>query len=199
MKAKFFFLGIILILAASPLFAHCDSLAGPVVSAARLALDKGDVTPVLKWIPASKEHEIRDAFVRTLAARKASPEARQIADQWFFETLVRVHRESEGAAYTGLKDASYKPEKGIELADKAIDSGSLDATQKQIVTDVTAGLQQRFKAVLEAKKHANESVTEGRHYVHAYVEFIHYVERLHESANEPAGEHGMHPQVAEKK
>ncbi len=171
---------------------HCDSLAGPVISEARQALETKDVTPVLKWVPAAKEAEIRDAFTKTLAARAASPQAREVADRWFFETLVRVHRESEGAPFTGLKGADYKPEEGIEMADTAVDSGSIDAVQKQVLGDLSAGLRKRFAAVQEAKKHAHEGVDEGRHYVHAYVEFIHYVERLHAAANEPAGHHAMH-------
>lgn len=89
--------------AASPqLFAHCDSVTGPVIMDARSALAKGLVTPALKWVPAEAEQEIRDAFAKTMAARSASPEAREVADRWFFETLVRVHRASEGAPYTGL-------------------------------------------------------------------------------------------------
>jgi hypothetical protein len=174
---------------ASPAFAHCDSVNGPVISTARQALEKGDVTPVLKWVPAASEKEIRAAFAKTVAARKASPQAREVADQWFFETLVRVHRESEGAPYTGIKGAEYKPEEGIELADQAIDSGSLADVQKQLVGTVQSGLQHRFAEVLEAKTHANDSVDAGRAYVHAYVEFIHYVERLHQNATTAAGHH----------
>jgi uncharacterized protein DUF6448 len=191
-------LGLILMVVASPLFAHCDSLKGPVVATARLALEKGDVTPVLKWVPAAKEAEIRTTFAKAVAARAASPQAREIADQWFFETLVRIHRESEGAPFTGLKDAGYKPEEGIELADQAIERGSIDAVQKELSDGVAAGLRKRFAAVQDAKKHANESIEEGRHYVHAYVEFIHYVEGLHAAANEPAGHHGIHAQTVER-
>lgn len=196
MRTKSLLVGIILVVIASPLFSHCDTLNGPVVAAARTALEKGDVTPVLKWVPAAKEGDIQLAFAKALAARAASAQAKELADQWFFETVVRIHREAEGVSYTGLKDE--KPEKGIELADTAIDSGSLDAAQKQILDDVSAGLRKRFAEVQESKKHMNESVAEGRHYVHAYVEFIHYVERLHETANAPAGEHGIHEQVAVK-
>ena len=174
---------LLLTLAAAPLFAHCDTLAGPVVADARLALEKKDVTPVLKWIPAANEPEIRDAFAKTLAARAASPQARETADQWFFETLVRVHRASEGVSFTGLKGADYKPEEGIELADQAIESGSLDKTEKAVLHQ----LRERYAAVQQAKKHANDSVEAGREYVRAYVEFIHYVERLHQS-----GEHAAH-------
>src|SRR5512132_1882997 len=88
---------------APQLIAHCDTLAGPVVADARAALEKKDVTPVLKWIPAANEQEIRDAFAKTLAARAASPQAREVAYQWFLETLVRVHRAAEGVSFTGLK------------------------------------------------------------------------------------------------
>ena len=175
--------------AASPLFAHCDSMKGPVVAAASAALENGDVTPVLRWVPASSEAEIRDAFAKTMAARKASPEAREVADRWFFETLVRVHREPEGEPFAGLKGADFRPEEGIELADQAIASGSLSAAETSIVDNVRAGLRKRFAEVIEAKGHADESVEAGRHYVQAYVEFIHYAERLHESATTTAGPH----------
>jgi hypothetical protein len=36
-------------------YAHCDTLNGPVIQSARTALEKKDVTPVLKWV--KKEHE----------------------------------------------------------------------------------------------------------------------------------------------
>lgn len=177
------------LLAAGPVFAHCDSINGPVIVTARAALEKGDVTPVLKWVPADREVEIRSAFRQALAVRGASADARALADRWFFETLVRVHREAEGAPYTGLKGPEYKVEEGIEMADRAVDDGSADAAEKAILAEVRVGLQTRFHEVLEAKKHSGENVARGREFVHAYVEFIHYVERLHESATTPAGHH----------
>ena len=83
--------------------AHCDTLDGPVVETARIALDKGDVTPLLKWVGTSKEKEIQLAFEKTLAMRAMGPEAKQFADMYFFETLVRIHREGEGATLHRLK------------------------------------------------------------------------------------------------
>jgi hypothetical protein len=80
--------------------AHCDTLDGPVVVDARAALAAGDVTEVLKWVQAGDEPEIRAAFDRTLAVRAAGGAALELADTWFFETLVRVHRAGEGAPYT---------------------------------------------------------------------------------------------------
>jgi hypothetical protein len=168
--------------AALPIFGHCDSVNGPVVVEAQQALDKGDVTPVLKWVGADAEKEIRDAFAQTLKVRSASPEAKALADRWFFETLVRVHRAGEGAPFTGLKGADFKVEEGIELADRAIESGRLEEAEKALLSEITTGLRERFAEVTKAREHAGHNVEAGRHYVHAYVEFIHYAERLHEAA-----------------
>ena len=55
--------------------AHCDTLDGPVVMAARAALEKGDVTPVLKWVKKENEEEIRALFKKTLAVRSKGAEA----------------------------------------------------------------------------------------------------------------------------
>jgi hypothetical protein len=60
--------------------AHCDTLDGPVVTEAKVALEKGDVTPVLKWVKAEYEDEIKTVFKKTLAARSSGKEAKEIAD-----------------------------------------------------------------------------------------------------------------------
>jgi hypothetical protein len=63
--------------------AHCDTMDGPVVTAAKLALKTGDVTPVLKWVRKTDEPEIRVAFERTLNVSSLTPEAREMADNYF--------------------------------------------------------------------------------------------------------------------
>lgn len=172
--------------------AHCDSLDGPVVGAARLALQQGDVTPVLKWVGPQDERPIREAFARTLTVRNLGPDARSLADQSFFETLVRLHRQGEGAPYTGLKPAG-SAEPGIAMADQALDKGSADALIAALAHDVEHGVRGRFARVMETRKHAGDSVTAGREYVAAYVAFIHYVEGLHEAARAAAvSDHGTH-------
>ena len=158
--------------------AHCDTVDGPVVIDARAALAAGDVTQVLKWVQAEDEPEIRAAFDRTLAVRAAGGAALELADTWFFETLVRVHRAGEGAPYTGLKPAGAV-EPGIAAADLAIDSGSADGLVAALTEHLDEGVRHRFERVVAAREHANHNVAAGRAYVAAYVDFIHYVEGLH--------------------
>jgi hypothetical protein len=157
--------------------AHCDTLDGPVVMAAKAALEKGDITPILKWVKKENEGEIKEVFKKTLAVRKQGKEAKELADMYFFETLVRIHRAGEGAPYTGLKSES--PEPIIVESDKALESGSGDKLIKYVTNAVADRIKERFAHAKETKKHADESVEAVRKFVEAYVEFTHYVERLY--------------------
>lgn len=169
--------------------AHCDTMDGPVVSAAKVALQKKDVTPVLKWVTPLDEAELRAAFAKTLVVRAQSSEARELADQFFFETLVRLHRAGEGAPYTGLKPVGTKVDPTVEAADQALESGNAAALIKTVTEEAAAGIQERFAEAVEKKKHAEHNVEAGREYVASYVEFVHYVEALHTTATRSASAH----------
>jgi len=173
----------------APARAHCDTLDGPVVSAARLALQRGDIQPVLKWVKPEAESELRAAFQKTLAVRTGGGEARELADRYFFETLVRLHRAGEGAPYTGLKPAG-SVEKPIAAADQALGQGSADGLSQLLTGHLGAGVRERFARVQEAKARAEESPEAGRRYVAAYVEYIHYVEAVVQAVHGAGHGHG---------
>lgn len=165
----------------TPAAAHCDTLNGPVIAAAKLALNSGDVTPVLKWVKPEHEAEIRQSFARTMKVRGEGAEAQDLADNYFFETLVRLHRAGERAPYTGLKSEPVEPP--IAATDKALETGSVEPLVKMVTEDVATGIRERFAHAAEARKHASDSVNAGREYVAAYVELTHYVEGLHEATS----------------
>lgn len=179
----------VLLAAAAPARGHCDSLDGPVVKAAQQALAARDVTAVLIWVSAADETEIREAFEQTLAVRTLNPRAMALADRYFFETLVRVHRAGEGAPYTGLKQAARDLGPAIPAADRAIDAGSPAAVVELVTRTFAEGLKRHFDEVMEAKTWRTGDVAAGRRFVKAYVEYIHYVERLYEAINVPAHGH----------
>ena len=170
-------------------FAHCDTLDGPVVQTARKALENGDVEPLLKWVQSDDEKEIRNAFQKTLAVRAKGAEAKELADMYFFETLVRIHRAGEGAPYTGLKPGEAI-DPAVALADKALESGSVNRLVDVLTKATANGIHERFKHANESRKHANDSVAAGREFVEAYVIFTHYVEGLHAIIKGSGGHHG---------
>lgn len=184
------FLAVLLLLAApAAVQAHCDTLDGPVVTAARRALEAGDPNPVLVWVQAKDDAEIRAAFQQTLAVRKQGGEAERLADTWFFETLVRVHRAGEGAPYTGLKPAGLDLGPAIPAADRAIETGSPAALEAMLVEAVKHGLEARFQPVVASRKHAPSDLAAGREHVAAYVEYVHWVEAVHQAATSGGAHH----------
>ena len=179
----------LLVLAPNPALGHCDGMDGPVVKAAQKALETGNVNLVLIWVQRADEVEIRKAFDQTMTVRKLGPEARALADRYFFETLVRVHRTGEGAPYTGLKPAGRDLGPAIPAADKAFEDRTAEPLVKLVNGAMEKGLREHFQLALEKADFNKDNVEAGRAYVKAYVEFIHYAERLYEAATKPVAGH----------
>lgn len=178
--------------------AHCDGMDGPVVKAAQTALESGNADLVLIWVQKKDEPEVRRAFEQTLAVRKLSPQARELADRYFFETVVRLHRAGEGAAYTGLKPAGRDLGPAIPAADQALEQGSIEPVVKLLASAVDRGVRQQFQQALAKKRFDKQDIAAGREYVEAYVRFIHYVERLYDAAEQPALGHYAESTAAEE-
>jgi len=169
--------------------AHCDGMDGPVVKAAQQALQTGDINRVLIWVRSKDADEIKKAFEETLAVRKLNPQAQALADRYFFEKLVRLHRAGENAPYTGLKPAGRDLGPAIPAADKALKMDSDVALIELLTAKIQEGLRAHFNEVIETKNFASADVAAGRKYVAAYVAYIHYVERLYEAAERQVSGH----------
>lgn len=158
---------------------HCDSVNGPVIKASKKALETGNLNYVLIWVRAEDEKEIQEIFKKVIEVRKLGSEARELADNYFFETVVRIHRMGEGVGYTGLKTADYEPKEGIEAADMAIENNSVDEIIAHINEQHHSKVKKQF-ADLQVKKNFDiDNVIDGRKYVSAYVQFIHSIEALY--------------------
>lgn len=173
-------------------FAHCDGMDGPVVNAAQKALETGNVNLVLIWVQKKDEAEIKKAFQKTLAVRKLNPQAKELADMYFFETLVRVHRAAEGEPYTGLKPAGRDLGPAIPTADKALESGKVEPLLKLLTESMQMEVREKFKQAMAKKKYRADDVDAGRAYVEAYVPLVRYVEQIYEAMKSPSAGHLPH-------
>ena len=163
--------------------AHCDSMDGPVVKAAQNALATRNVNFVLIWVQKENESEVSDAFKQTLKVRRFGRDARLLADKYFFETIVRLHRAGEGEPYTGLKPAGTNIVPIIRLLDGAIDSGSAARLLNEVPIAAKADVEEQFRQVIGLKKYDINNFEAGRRYVKSYVTFIHHVEELYETSH----------------
>lgn len=157
---------------------HCDSLDGPVVSAARQALATADVGRVLPFVPEEAEVEVQAMFRRVLPVRGLGPEAAEVADRLFFETVVRLHRTGEGAAYSGLKPAGLPHGPALPLAEAAVATGSADALADFLAGVLREELEQRLASVVALATSRDRSVADGRRYVEAMLGFEVYSHHL---------------------
>ncbi|MGB3345533.1 MAG: DUF6448 family protein [Aequorivita sp.] len=158
-------------------FAHCDSYDGPVIKDALTALDQNNVQLVLKWIEPQQEKEIIPLFHKTYSLKNKDKEVYAIVEKHFLETLVRLHREMEGAPFTGLKPAgSMTPL--VEMADNSIANKNVEDVVKTVTNHLEQVLRERYATVAKLSKTKDNSVAQGREYVHAYVQYTHTLEAL---------------------
>lgn len=145
---------------------HCDTLDGPVVTAAKKALESGNVKFILPFVPKEGEAEVIRTYEKVITVRK-DPSASEIADLYFFETVVRIHRMGEGAPYEGLKPAGLSEGPVIPVAEKAIETGSPDELVKTLSNMVREEVTHRLEHVMHLKLDKEKSVEDAREYVEA--------------------------------
>lgn len=158
---------------------HCDTMDGPVVTAAKRALETGNVNLILPWVPREAEDELRKAFERTIRVRKQGDEAKELADYWLFETAVRLHREGEGAPYTGLKPAGLDWGPVVSRAEKAIEKGDAKEVIDLMSHAVEEELQKRFEHAMARREYDENDVDAAREYVQAMLGFVLYSHHLY--------------------
>ena len=147
------------------------------------------MSPRCKWVKPAYETEIKAVFAQAVKVRAKDLEARALADRYFFETLIRIHRAGEGAPYTGLKDTP--PEEIISMADEALASGSAEKVISKMQADLAVAIKERFNKALQAGKSKNKSVEAGREFVESYVQYTHYVERVQAAIMAEGAHHGQ--------
>ena len=184
------FLITFLLMGTGLVFAHCDTMGGPIIKSAQKALETGDVNLVLMWIQKKDEAELKQAFQKAREVRKLNPAAKELADRYFLETFVRLHRGGEGEPFTGIKPAGTELGPAVEGADKALESGSIDDLLRLMTETVVHGVREHFERAVALKKLSSESVEAGREYVEAYVKYVHYVEKLYDDATAKTSHHG---------
>lgn len=173
---------------------HCDSKDGPVVTGAQAALDTGEVNEALRFAPEDTEGEIRTAFTKALQARSSSPAAREVAELYFAETVVRLHRAGEGAAFTGLKPEGLDVGPVIPLAEHAIETGSCEELVTFLSDALHEEVKERLEHVLELKARAGSGLAEAREYTSAMLGLQVWSHKLYgamkASPHEDGHEHG---------
>ena len=180
---------LLLLFAAAPVSAHCDSYDGPVVKDALKALKTNNVDLVLKWVTEEQEKEIVPLFNKTYSLHSGDKQVYTIVEKHFLETLVRLHRETEGAPFTGLKPAGTTKQI-IQMTDNTITEGNVEGFLVSFDKHIDQVVREKYQKVANLYKVKDNSIEEGRAYVEAYVDYTHTIEAIHDIMEHGGGHAG---------
>jgi hypothetical protein len=147
---------------------------GPVVNAAEMALEMENVNYVLPYIKKEDETELKYAFEKALSVRELSEDAAELADYYFFETSVRLHRKGEGKPYEGIKPAGLSWGPVIKRAETAIEEEDFTDFLEFMQATLEDELRERFDDLIEKKDYELNDVESAREYVESMLEFVLY-------------------------
>ena len=172
--------------------AHCDTMDGPAVKDAIRAMDTGNVNYALKWVQPKYEAEVSRAFRMSMKVKDINADTKNLAEQYFFEILLRNHRAGEGVAFDGVKPHGWPVDERVKAADQSIALGNLEPLKGLVEPDKWPELQRRFQKVMSPKDFDVNRVEEGREYIEAYVQFFKFAEGEdeHHESHEHVEHHG---------
>lgn len=172
--------------------AHCDTMDGPAVKDVIRAMDTGNVNYALKWVQPKYEAEVSRAFRMSMKVKDINADTKNLAEQYFFEILLRDHRAGEGVAFDGVKPHGWTVDERVKAADQSIALGNLEPLKGLVEPDKWPELQRRFQKVMSLKDFDVNRVEEGREYIEAYVQFFKFAEGEdeHHESHEHVEHHG---------
>ena len=115
-------------------------------------------------------------FDKAVVVRGLGPEATEVADRLFIETLVRLHRLSEGVGFSGVQPSGTGIEPVVVEADRALDTGNLEPVLALVPAERREELTRRFEAARSKRAFPVDDVEAGRQFVAAYVDYFKYAE-----------------------
>lgn len=166
-------------LAASRAWTHCDTMNGPVATAARKALETGKFETIAIFAGEKQEKELRDGFRQCLAVYKMGGHGKKLAERYFVETAVRLNRQALGIPFKGLKPAQpFSPD--IAAAEKSLENGELKPVTDLLSAELQKEAEKWFQKAMEARRYKDESNLElARKWTDAYYKYIIYVRGLY--------------------
>ena len=155
-----------------------DLLNGPVIRAAKTALETGDANYIVIWVPEESENTLKNLLEQTCCTQRIKNNMQNRAIDWYFDTVNRLCFADRKMMSTVLKPDGCNENLIISKAVKAIETGSVEIITDNISVAYEEEVKQRFRQVINKKNYPVNNPTAGRAYVSAFFEFMGYVQSL---------------------
>ena len=151
---------------------------GPVMSAAKRALDTGKAHYILIWIPEESENTLKNLLEKVCCERNIRRDAHDHIVDWYFETINRLHSVNYGPHNLNISTKAPEEKEIVFLVERACESGNFKEITT-VIPDTPAGeIRQRFNDVMKKRNYGVENIAAGRVYVSAFTDLIAFVNNL---------------------
>ena len=148
---------------------------GPVMRAAKRALETGKPHYILSWIPEESENTLKNLLEKACCARNIQKDTHDHIVNWYFETINRLHSGYFGSHNLNISTKTPEEKTIIFLVERACESGNFEEITT-VIQDTPAGeMQQRFNDVMRKRDYGVDNIAAGRVYVSAFTDFIAFV------------------------
>jgi len=155
-----------------------DAGNGPVIKAAKMALETGNPNYILIWIPEESENTLKNLLEKTCCERGVQKNTGDRAINWYFETVNRFHYAGRCPHYTRMKSDRLYGNQIIPDVEGAIETGNFEKIIARIPDSHVADARERFHRIRNKRNYDINNIADGRAYVSAFITFIEYVRNL---------------------
>lgn len=150
---------------------------GPVMSAAKKALETGKAHHILIWIPEASENTLKNLLEKACCERRIQTDGYDHIIDWYFATVRRFHSVGYGPRNLNISLKTLEEKTIISLVERACESGNFEEIA-MVIPDIPAGeLRQQFNDVMKKRNYDVENIAAGRVYVSEFTDFIAFVNR----------------------
>lgn len=153
---------------------YCDTMDGPIVTAAEIALEMENINYVLPFVKKEHETELKEAFEKSVIVRELSGEAAEIADYWFFETAVRLHMLGAGKPYSGIKQSGLNKEHIILKAQDAVENQDKTALEDLLLESLRDAIEKKYEITISKKDYDVNDTEAARNYLNSLFDLVEF-------------------------
>jgi hypothetical protein len=151
---------------------------GPVISAAKRALETGNAHYILIWIPEESENTVKNLLEKAYCERYTQKNAYNHIVDWYFETINHLHSVHYGPYNLTISTKAPEEKTIIFLVERTCESGNFEEITTVIQDTPSGEMRQRFNDVMKKRNYGVENIAAGRVYVSAFTDFIAFVNNL---------------------
>jgi hypothetical protein len=157
---------------------YSDKIQGPVMNAAKMALETGNVNYILIWVPQESENSLKNLLEKTCCEGSSKKNLQNHTFDWYFETVNRLHSANWWILYRCLKPGGLDESPLVLNVERAINIGNFEEIIGDIPDTCAGEVKQRFQQVMDKRNYPVNNIAAGRVYVSAFFDFIGYVHNL---------------------